>query len=43
MVDQKRRRSEAEKWCFRLAKDTEQYEKETFIDGIKEMNRLIDY
>ena len=41
MVDKKRRRSEAEEWLFRLAKDPKQYE-ETFLDGINTMNRVIE-
>jgi hypothetical protein len=39
---QKQHRSEAEEWLFRLAKDPKQYEKETFIDGINEINRIIE-
>jgi hypothetical protein len=39
---QKQHRSEAEEWLFRLAKNPKQYEKETFIDGINEINRIIE-
>ena len=42
MQGQKQHRSEAEEWLFRLAKDPKQYEKETFIDGINEINRIIE-
>jgi hypothetical protein len=41
MVDKKRRLSEAKKWYFHLMNDPEQYEKETFLDHINEINFII--
>jgi rubrerythrin len=41
MVDKKRHLSEAEEWYFRLMNDPEQFEKETFIDGIDDFNSII--
>ena len=38
LLDKKRRLSDAKKWYFRLMNDPEQYEKETFVDRINEIN-----
>jgi hypothetical protein len=37
----KSRRSEAQEWHFRPTKDSEQYEREVFIDRINEINFAI--
>jgi hypothetical protein len=42
MQSKKRRLSEAQEWYFRLMNDSKQYEKETFIDGIKGVNSIIE-
>jgi hypothetical protein len=41
MQYKKLHRSEAEEWYFRLMNDPEQYEKETFVDHINEINFII--
>jgi hypothetical protein len=37
----KKRLSDAEKWYFHLMNDPKQYEKETFVDHINEINFII--
>ena len=41
MLDRRRLRKEAEEWHFRLMNDPQQFEKEAFIDRIKEINFAI--
>jgi hypothetical protein len=42
IVDQNRRRSEAEEWYFRLMNDPNQFEKERYIDSINVYSSVID-
>jgi hypothetical protein len=44
VVDDKKRyrRTESQKWCFRLMNDAEQFEKWRYIDTINYYNKLIE-
>jgi hypothetical protein len=41
MQGEKQRLSEAQEWYFHLMNDPDQYEKETFVDHINEINFII--